>query len=144
MSNKEVIGLSVEIVDAKDYEKLAQKVKGKIVSVIGDEAHTFASYVKANYLSGQKLNVITGATKDSVKTWFEKKKKTWVIRPGVGYVGMLNYLNKWYGTKHEFMRPAFRSYIRGGRLKIKAEEAVNETIKEWEMKSEKRKVNLTN
>ena len=86
----------------------------------GDE---FAEYVRTNWLSGRPVPIITGETRHSVGSWEQrkaqgKKVKTTFVRPGVRSLkdpkkpipGTLNYLGKWAGTDHEFMRPAFRQF----------------------------------
>lgn len=78
-----------------------------------------AEHVKTSYLSGQVMNVITGATREHVALYRRKAGKSrseWVLRPGVGVRGMQNYLERWTGTGREFMHPAWDS--KGGRAKL--------------------------
>lgn len=96
---------------------------------LGEESDTFVDFVKENYLSGQRLDVITGETRDHVGAWMQKKlrgkrQSVFVIRPGKGINGLQNYLERWTGTRHEFMRPAFAAF--GSEAKIT--EAVAENI----------------
>lgn len=82
---------------------------------VGAEADSFVDFVKANYLSGQKLNVVSGETRSHVGAWMQRKFRgkrmsVHVIRPGKGIPGLQNYLERWTGTKHEFMRPAFAAF----------------------------------
>lgn len=84
---------------------------------LGEESDEFVEFVKDNYLSGGSavLKPITGETRGHVAAWMQKKlkgkrKSVFVIRPGVGIDGMQNYLEKWVGTKYEFMRPAFEAF----------------------------------
>ncbi len=88
---------------------------------LGEESDTFADFVRKNYLSGQRLDVITGETRDHVGAWMQKKlrgkrQSVFVIRPGKGINGLQNYLERWTGTRHEFMRPAFAAF--GSEAKI--------------------------
>ena len=39
-----------------------------------------------------------------------KKSLTFLIRPGVGITGLQNYLERWTGTRREFMLPAWRNF----------------------------------
>ena len=82
---------------------------------LGAESDEFVDFVKKNYLSGQSLGVISGETRSHVGAWMQKKvmgkhQTTFVIRPGKGIDGRQNYLERWTGTKHEFMRPAFAAF----------------------------------
>lgn len=82
---------------------------------IGDESDKFVSFVKRDYVSGQRLGVITGETRRHIGAWMQKKshgkkESVFVIRPGKGIKGLQNYLERWTGTKHEFMRPAFVAF----------------------------------
>lgn len=79
-----------------------------VTMALGDEAHNLERVIKSDYLSGQALNKITGKTYDSVQAFFFRNT-IWRVRPGVGVKGNLNYLARWTGTEHEFMRPAFDS-----------------------------------
>ena len=67
------------------------------------------------------MKVVTSETRDHIGAWTLKKLRgrktnTNVIRPGKGIDGLHNYLERWTGTKHEFMRPAFESF--GGQLQV--------------------------
>ena len=82
---------------------------------LGEESDSFVDFVKAGYLSGQRLKVLTGETRDHVGAWMQKKNRgkresVFVIRPGKGIPGLQNYLERWTGTEHEFMRPAFAAF----------------------------------
>lgn len=98
--------------DAKKRVEDSTKYLNTWIKVaIGDASHEIVPYIKDRYLSGQALNKITGTTYGSVQTWYSQKKKAWFIRPGVRVAGSLNYLGKWAGTEHEFMQPAFDSWM---------------------------------
>lgn len=89
---------------------------------VGEESDEFVSYVRTNWLSGQAMNVVTGETRDHVGAYFQKtsgrrRLQTWVIRPGVGIPGTQNYLEKWVGTRLEFMRPAFEAFGSENRIR---------------------------
>lgn len=57
-------------------------------------SEAFADYVRRNKLSGQVLDVLTGETRGSVGFYKIKSARTskWVVRPGMGVPGHLNYL----------------------------------------------------
>lgn len=79
------------------------------------DSDAFVSFVRVNYLTTQRLNVVTGRTRDHIGTWTKQRKNgkrvhIQTIRPGKGIQGVQNYLEKWAGTEHEFMLPAFRDF----------------------------------
>lgn len=82
---------------------------------LGSESDDFVDFIRKNYLSGQSLDVVTGETRSHVGAWMQKKLRgkhqtTFVIRPGKDIDGLQNYLERWTGTRHEFMRPAFAAF----------------------------------
>lgn len=91
---------------------------------LGDQADKLAEHIKVNYVSGQRINVITGETKNSIAAWSQRKSRrknpdapTYLVRPGVIGLdgkkpinGLLNYIGRWAGTKHEFMMPAYKTF----------------------------------
>ena len=89
---------------------------------LGDSSDSFIAHVRSNYLSGQRLAVVTGETRSHVGAWMQKRlgadrhANIFVIRPGKGIPGMQNYLERWTGTRHEFMKPAFASF--GGERQV--------------------------
>ena len=89
---------------------------------VGEDVDSFVDFVKSNYLSGQRMDVVTGETRDSVAGWLQNKlagkrnAMVFLIRPGVGIHGMLNYLERFVGTSREFMRPAWRAFGQEGRI----------------------------
>lgn len=104
---------------------------------IGVESDEFVSFVKASYLSGQKLNVVTGETRDHVGAWMQRKlrgrrQSVHVIRPGKGIPGLQNYLERWTGTKHEFMRPAFAAFGSEARIARAVEENIGRQLRKVE------------
>ena len=108
-----------------------------------DEAFALSDFIKRQFLSGQKMKVRpddkrrSGVphTRDRVLPYKYKSKKehTIVLRPGVGIPGMQNYLVRYVGTAHEFMKPAFEAF--GGRLRI--EKAVRENVENMLKKVQK-------
>ena len=91
---------------------------------LGDQTDKLAEHIKVNYVSGQRINVITGETKNSIAAWSQRKSRrknpdapTYLVRPGVIGLdgkkpinGLLNYIGRWAGTKHEFMMPAYKTF----------------------------------
>ena len=101
---------------------------------LGEESDTFVDFVRKNYLSGQRLDVITGETRDHVGAWMQKKLKgkrqsVFVIRPGKGINGLQNYLERWTGTRHEFMRPAFAAFGSEAKIARAIEENIGRMIR---------------
>ena len=107
---------------------------------LGDESDTFVDFVKANYLSGQRLDVVTGETREHVGAWMQRKLKgkrqsVFFIRPGKGIPGLQNYLERWTGTKHEFMRPAFAAFGAESKIARAVESNINRQLeKAWNEK----------
>ena len=91
---------------------------------LGNQADKLAEHIKVNYVSGQRINVITGETRNSIAAWAQKRSKrkndnspTYFVRPGIIALdgskpieGTLNYIGRWVGTSHEFMRPAYKTF----------------------------------
>lgn len=106
---------------------------------IGAESDEFVEFVKDRYLSGATavLKPITGETRGHVAAWMQKKVKgkkqtVFVIRPGVGIEGMQNYLEKWVGTKLEFMKPAFAAFGDRDRIARAVDENIGKMIRRVE------------
>lgn len=118
ITDKGTISAASEKLEAIGEDRLMAWIRWSL----GDESDTFVEFVRKGYLSGQRLNVLTGETREHVGAWMQKrlkgKKQTvFLIRPGKGILpGLQNYLERWTGTRHEFMRPAFDAF--GGEYKI--------------------------
>lgn len=113
---------------AEVMEKLKDVSDNRLVAwvnwALGNQADKLAEHIKVNYVSGQRINVITGETKNSIAVWLQRKSRrknpdapTYIVRPGVigldgkkPIKGMLNYIGRWTGTKHEFMNPAYKTF----------------------------------
>lgn len=107
-----------------------------------EEANEYAEYVKETKLSGNAatkgkakipIRKITGELYNSTRAWTSRAKgknktRTIYVRPGVNVRGSLNYLVKWCGTPLEFMRPAFREFSRGDRIKKAVGENINKML----------------
>lgn len=109
-------------------EKLKDVSDNRLIAwvnwALGNQADKLAEHIKDNYVSGQKINVITGETRNSIAAWAQKRSKrkndnapVFFVRPGViglngqkPIPGMLNYIGRWTGTSHEFMRPAYKTF----------------------------------
>ena len=104
---------------------------------LGVESDEFVDFVRKNYLSGQSLDVVTGETRDHVGAWMQKKfrgtrQSVFVIRPGKGIKGLQNYLERWTGTRHEFMRPAFAAFGAESRMAQAVEENIGKQLRKVE------------
>lgn len=95
--------------------------------ITGEISLEYAEFVKKNYLSGQVLKVISGKTRGSVK-FAKMRKGRFLVRPGVGISGMLNYLSKFELGNKPFMGPSAREFKRK-RLHLKTtREYIQEVI----------------
>ena len=122
-------------------EKLEQLGEHRLAAwvrwALSNESDKLVAYIKERFLSGQKLNVITGETRNSVAAWAQKANRrrkasspVYFVRPGIIALdgskpipGTLNYIAKWAGTKHEFMHPAFAAF--GGEMYIQKKVEAN-------------------
>lgn len=97
---------------------------------LSSEADDFAEYVKEGWLTGRAMKKVTGETYESVRPWTPKKRKLSgtglfasvkgvYVRPGVNIPGTLNYLGRYIGTKHEFMKSAW-AYFNASQRVVKA------------------------
>lgn len=78
-----------------DLDKFTAEVKTKLgARILNLMAEQFSDYVKRSKLSGQVLNARSGKTRDSMGFYQLKRGKgpAYVIRPGRGITGRLNYL----------------------------------------------------
>ena len=77
------------------------------------------------------------ATKEAIEAIGENRLDAWVrwaivIRPGKGIPGLQNYLERWTGTKHEFMRPAFSAFGSEARIARAVEENLGRQLRKVE------------
>lgn len=91
--------------------KVGNQLSRTVIRAEGDIAKKGATYIKRNYLRGQAMRKRTGETYNHLKLFYSKKEKAWYIRPGVGVKGSQNYLARYIGTKREFMKPGWASYL---------------------------------
>lgn len=96
-------------------------------SLIGDVAHEAVDYIRQRYLRGQALNYITGETYEHVNAYYDRARREWWIRPGVGVPGSHNYLAKWVGTEKEFMKPGFEAFLH---QRVKVEDEIKERVED--------------
>jgi hypothetical protein len=106
--------------DLEKFGKEQERIGNRMVNLMAEE---FARYVRLSKLSGQVLSPASGKTKESVKFFKDKRRKSvFVVRPGVGIPGSLNYLTgfergfqkgRLTGTKRPFMGPASKEFKAG-------------------------------
>jgi hypothetical protein len=95
----------------EDYKKLNNDFDKIFDYGLYRASEDYADYIKKKYLSGQKMNIQTGELYKSVKFLKDKQEThSFVVMAGVGVKGHLNYLNRYTGTKHEFMSPSFNDW----------------------------------
>ena len=78
-----------------DLDKFADEVRTKMSArILNLVAEQFSDYVRRSKLSGQVLGVRSGKTRESMGFYRLKRAKspTYVVRPGRGIDGRLNYL----------------------------------------------------
>ena len=89
-----------------------------------EQAEEYTEYVRNAWLHGRAMDWRTGDTARSVQPWTRKRDRHILIRPGVNVPGVKNYLYRYIGTKHEFMRPAWKQFAVGNRV----EDAVRQNL----------------
>ncbi len=89
----------------------AIKIGSYVRTAIGDTAHEGSSFIKKNFMTGRAIRKLTGETYDSVQAYFAREDHSWYIRYGVRVKGHLNYIARWAGTKHEFLKPGFDAFV---------------------------------
>jgi hypothetical protein len=78
-----------------DLDKFAKDTRTKMgARILNLIAEQYSDYVRRSKLSGQVLNVRSGKTRESMGFYQLKRAKspTYVVRPGRGIDGRLNYL----------------------------------------------------
>jgi hypothetical protein len=127
------------------FKRFAQQLPNDANWIVSVIAERFTAYVREEFLSGQVLRersiseramatksgrqVRTRSTKESTR-FYKLKKGYFVIRPGSGIVGRLNYLagKRFEGGERPFIRPAWRRFAqRREHLKI-AEELMKRVL----------------
>ena len=111
--------------------------------ILNKDANEFAEYVRMFWISGQRINRVTGETFDSLMPFVPSRKRRklktddiyYSVRPGVGIDGNLNFHGRWAKPAyqqfgHEFMRPAFASFTAGDRVQRDVQENI-ETGFQW-------------
>jgi hypothetical protein len=90
-----MIGVTLARRKYGDLDKFAGEVQTKMSArILNIMANDFSEYVKRTKLSGQVLGVRSGKTRESMGFYQLKRAKspTYVVRPGRGIDGRLNYL----------------------------------------------------
>lgn len=90
-----MIGITLERRKYGDLDKFADDVRTKMSArILNIISENFSEYIKRSKLSGQVLGVRTGKTRESMGFYQLKRAKTptYVVRPGRGIDGRLNYL----------------------------------------------------
>lgn len=94
-----------------DYKELEEDFDKIFNYGLYKSAEDYATYVKNNYLTGQAMKNRTGELYKSVKYLKDNKMtNSYIVMAGVGVTGHLNYLNRYVGTKKEFIKPAFKDW----------------------------------
>jgi hypothetical protein len=128
-----MIGLTLARTKHLDLDSFADsdvpKMGNRMLNLISE---AFAEYVRRNKLSGQVLDVISGETRDSVGFYKIRNARTskWVVRPGLGIPGHLNYLagfargmmvsvrgHAYTVRPRPFMKPGWKEFRASGEVK---------------------------
>jgi hypothetical protein len=115
---------------ANDVENIAAKSLALISAL-------FAEYLRANKLSGQVYPALTGETRESTKQYAARKRfgtPAYIVRPGVGIPGNLNYLYGMargyavrngeafrYDHPRPFLKEGWREFRAGGKVRTLTE-----------------------
>ena len=79
---------------AEVMEKLKDVSDNRLVAwvnwALGNQVDKLAEHIKVNYVSGQRINVITGETKNSIAAWAQRRSRrknddspVFFVRPGI-------------------------------------------------------------
>jgi hypothetical protein len=82
-------------------------------AAVAEIANQYAEFLRNNYLSGQAIGVVSGATKGSVK-FGKERSGVFNVRPGRGIAGSKNYLLRFERGNRPFMRTSWRAFRRSG------------------------------
>ena len=138
-------------VDLATIERLTKLAKSMGVSeeylpkwinyVLNHDANEFAEYVRMFWASGQRINIVTGETFNTIMPFVPSRKRRklktddiyYSVRPGVGVDGNLNFHGRWAKPAyqqfgHEFMRPAFAAFTAGNRVERDVQQNVDRGI----------------
>ena len=141
------------VVDQTSIDQLTKLAKSMGVSeeyltvwinyAINRDANSFAEYVRMFWISGQRLNVVTGETINTLSPFVPSRKRRklktdeiyYSVRPGVGVMGNLNFHGRWAKPAyrqfgHEFMRPAFAAFTAGDKVQRDVQKNI-ETGFQW-------------
>ncbi len=94
----------------------SKHIHGWVKSAVGDQAHGYKEYVKAEFVYYLNDRGPDGTgTRESIQAWTPKRNRKaniaeWYVRPGVRIPGMLNYLYQWIGTSRDFMNRTFAEW----------------------------------
>ncbi len=119
---------------AKELTEISEEKLYKWIRYsINAEADELRSYIVRNWASGRTFTERTGLTREHIGVYQlfkrnRKKETITVVRPGKGVSGMQNWIEKWTGTRFEFMRPAFQAFGIEKRLAQSAEENLSRMI----------------
>lgn len=126
-------GISIKV-DKSAYDEWERRVRKNIQynvnGVLGEEGDAAARWIAMTYLHGKAMKKITGQTIGHFGVRWVKKYKGYFLRPGYGVPGSQNYLERYVGTSHEFVKPGFDAYMSRSGIKGKVEKAVRDTLEE--------------
>ena len=95
---------------------------------LGKAGNEAAAWISATYLHGKAMKRITGTTIGHFGVRWSKRYKSFLLAPGFHIKGNQNYLAKYVGTKHEFVRPGFEAYFSRNNITPKLEAVIQKTL----------------
>lgn len=124
-------GFTVRI-DKASYDEWQRYVSShlqyRVNGALGKEGDAAAKWIAATYLHGKAMNRITGTTIGHFGVRWSKRYKSFLLAPGFHIKGNQNYLAKYVGTKHEFVRPGFEAYFSRNNITPKLEAVIQKTL----------------
>lgn len=128
-------GITIKF-DQSEYERWSRKVRQnlqyQVNGELGEYGDEMARWISEHYLHGQAMRRITGTTIKAFGVRWSRREKAYVLSPGYGVQGSQAYLNRYVGTKHEFVRPGYNVYIRQNPAEIRVRKAVDRVLKEMD------------
>jgi hypothetical protein len=126
-------GFTVRI-DKASYDEWQQYVSShlqyRVNGALGKEGDAAAKWIAATYLHGKAMNRITGTTIAHFGVRWSRRYKAYLLAPGYKIRGNQNYLARYVGTKHEFVRPGFEAYFGSHNITETLEQVIRKTMEE--------------
>ncbi len=121
-------------INKDSYERwrryVASHLQYRVNGVLGEEGDAAAKWIADTYLHGKAMKEVTGGTIAHFGVRWSKRYKSYLLAPGYKVPGNQNYLARYVGTRHEFIKPGFNEYFRMNDISRKLEDAIGKALEE--------------